>query len=372
MDLFVYGTLLSARLAKAVLGGTPPDPVPGRVAGWSVRTLPGHVVPVVHAEDTGLVQGAILRGLTPEQVRRVCDYEGAFGLHRQEVSVDTTDGAVPAQMFVAPGLVDETAGPWDFQAWQTRHETAHVLTAEELFAQEPALDARGIAHAIEPAEKRAWARVRAAEIPSPAALRHAVEPGDLTLSNPAPPRGEFFRIQAFDVDHRRFDGGRSGTLRREVFLGMEAVLVLPYDPEQNRLVLVEQARMGPAWMRDPNPWTLEPVAGMVDARETPQEAALRETREEAGLTLSRLEPMSAFYPSPGSSTDYFHAYLGLCTVPPEDSYRGGLASENEDLRLHVLSPQDALALIDTGEIKAGPLILMLYWLDRNIARFQGA
>ena len=49
--------------------------------------------------------------------------------------------------------------------------------------------------------------------------------------------------------------------------------------------------MGPFAQDDPAPWILEPVAGMIDAGETPETAALRELREEAGYGARILRPI---------------------------------------------------------------------------------
>ena len=43
---------------------------------------------------------------------------------------------------------------------------------------------------------------------------------------------------------------------------------------------------------------------------------------------------------------------------------GGLEDEHEDLRLHVPPFQKAFDLIASGELTAGPIMLMLLWLDR--------
>ena len=73
-----------------------------------------------------------------------------------------------------------------------------------------------------------------------------------------------------------FGGGQSAPLLREVFVATDAALVLPYDPLRDRVLLVEQFRMGPYGRGDPRPFLLEPVAGRIDAGETPEEAARRE------------------------------------------------------------------------------------------------
>lgn len=84
------------------------------------------------------------------------------------------------------------------------------------------------------------------------------------------------------------------------------MIVLTYDPVHDRVLLVEQFRAGPLARQEENPWRLEPIAGLIDRGETPEEAGLREAHEEAGLTLSRLELVARSYPSPVISTEFFH------------------------------------------------------------------
>ncbi|MCB1833112.1 MAG: hypothetical protein KDH19_06700, partial [Geminicoccaceae bacterium] len=54
----------------------------------------------------------------------------------------------------------------------------------------------------------------------------------------------FFLFEELTLEHRRFDGSWSGPLSREVLHIPRAVCVLPYDPLDNRVVLIEQFRAG--------------------------------------------------------------------------------------------------------------------------------
>ena len=100
-------------------------------------------------------------------------------------------------------------------------------------------------------------------------------------------------------------------------------------------------------------------------------AARREAEEEAGLRLGPLEPMVQVYASPGYSTEFFHCFLGLAELSEFDTSAGGLRSEHEDIRSHVLSFDAAMALVKTGEINTGPLVMMLYWLAAERDRIRG-
>ena len=371
MDLFVFGTLRARALMEAVAGGVVPVPIVATLPDYIVQTLADDVVPHIGPRHGAVAQGVLYRGLDAVQVHHLDLFEGAFGYTLHKVVVTTSAGAHVAQVYLPPMDALAEPGPWSLEHWENKHLAPMLHAVQEVFAHDPLPDQAALRRMWPMIEKRAWAKHRAAtEDLGPATIRYQPQPGDVDLHTSDPPLGGFFRLQGFEVEHRQFDGTRSGDLRREVFLAVDAVMILPYDAKRDRILLVEQIRMGPLLRGDPNPWSLEPIAGMVDARETPLEAGIRESMEEAGLEITQTERMMAFYAAPGGTTDYFTCYLGLCDLPEQNSYTGGLATESEDLRLHTLDFQTAFDLIQTGEINAGPLITMLYWLDRERARLR--
>lgn len=373
MQIFIYGTLQSSALCQAVAGGAPILQVPATLNDYVVLPVAQNVVPLIRAKAGAVTVGAILSGVTPEQLHRLDTYEGAFGYALIDVTVQTDAGPVPVKMYLPPDDIAVGKGDWSLSHWVTEFEPMAVFAVTELFAHVPPLTRDQIARNWAMIEKRAWAKQSARGQGVPATVRHDAAAGDVAVINSAPPQGDFFRIQQMAVQYRQFDGSRSNVLPREVFVGIDAVLVLPYDPKRDRVLLVEQMRMGPVVRQDPNPWVLEPIAGMIDATESPTQSALRESVEEAGLSELDLRHLSSFYPSPGSSTDYFHAYLGVCDLPDDHAKFGGLETESEDLRLHLLSFNRAKTLVATGEINAGPLVMMLCMLgmQRDALRSGG-
>ena len=105
--------------------------------------------------------------------------------------------------------------------------------------------------------------------------------------------------------------------------------------------------------------------GGCEPGESFEDAARREAVEEAGLTIGELLPVANAYPTPGNCTEFFYCYIGICDLPDDLPRLGGLDTEAEDIRLHLLDRERALGLVDSGEITVLPLIMMLYWLDRN-------
>lgn len=368
MDLFVYGTLMSQELMAAVAGPGPLHATAADLDGYLRQPVRNDVVPCIVEKRGATCHGILWRDLTAEQTRRLDAYEGAFGYHLADVTLHVDGQGAQAKCYMPPEWVRAGDGEWSLADWQVEHLAPAILAAQELFAHRPLPDDGALRRMWPMIEARAWSRHRATA--GPATIRHQAGPDDLRIAARRPPQGSFFRLQGVDLTHRRFDGKQSHLLVREAFLGVDAAIVLPYDPARDRVVLVEQFRMGPMMRHDPNPWMLEPVAGIVDARETPQDTAHRETQEEAGLTLRHLEPVSAHYPSPGSSTDFFYCFIGLCDIPQVATYRGGLLDEGEDLRLHPMALDDALTLADTGEVATGPLVLLLNWLARHRDRLR--
>lgn len=170
----------------------------------------------------------------------------------------------------------------------------------------------------------------------------------------------FFRIIRYRLRHRLFGGGTSAVLERELFERGPTVAVLPYDPERDCVVLVEQFRIG-ALEPPGDPWLLEPVAGIVETGEQAPEVARREAVEEAGLELLDLVPVTRFYPSPGGSNELCQAYVARI-----DS-RGaggvfGLAEHGEDIRAHVVPFATALDWLADGRLRVASTIITLQWL----------
>jgi ADP-ribose pyrophosphatase len=179
----------------------------------------------------------------------------------------------------------------------------------------------------------------------------------------------FYRLDRLHLRHRQFAGGMGPQLSRELFVRHDAVCVLPYDPQRDSVVLIEQFRVG-AMDKSANPWLLELVAGLIDKDEEPEEVAHREAEEEADLQLSALWPITQYYPSPGGSDERVYLYLGRCDSEGVGGVHG-LAEEGEDIRVHVWPLEDALQAVKDGRINNAASIIALQWLALNRAEVRG-
>lgn len=179
----------------------------------------------------------------------------------------------------------------------------------------------------------------------------------------------FYSLDRLRLRHLQFSGEMGPTLSRELFIRHDAVCVLPYDPQRDEVVLIEQFRVG-AMGKSASPWLLELVAGLIDTDEQPEQVALREAVEEANLALTSLWPITQYFPSPGGSDERVYLYLGRCNSLGAGGVHG-LAEEGEDIRVHVLSLDAALDAVKDGRINNAASIIALQWLALNRAEVRG-
>jgi len=180
----------------------------------------------------------------------------------------------------------------------------------------------------------------------------------------------YFRIDRYRLRHTLFQGGWSNVIQREVFERGHAVAVLPYDPVRDTVVLIEQFRIGAMAANAPGgPWLLELIAGIIEPGEDPADVARREAAEEAGCTLSAVEPMCDYLVSPGGTSERTRLYWARADLEGVGGIHG-LDEENEDIRVHVIDASDAVAMADDGRVANAAGVIGLYWLARNRERIR--
>ncbi|MBY8160231.1 ADP-ribose diphosphatase [Vibrio fluvialis] len=177
----------------------------------------------------------------------------------------------------------------------------------------------------------------------------------------------FFRMVKYRFKHRLFQGGWSQTIEREMFERGHAAALLPYDPQRDQVVMIEQIRVGA--LEHANPWQLEIVAGIIDRAESAEEVVRREAEEEAGISVNRTEKITSYYPSAGGCSEKLDVYVGEVDASLAHGVHG-LDYEGEDIKVHVMSRRDAYQLVKEGRIENGASIIALQWLELNYGQLQ--
>lgn len=180
----------------------------------------------------------------------------------------------------------------------------------------------------------------------------------------------FFKLSQFNLQHDLFAGGESPVLTRELIDKGNAVAVLPYDPIRDEVVLVEQFRIG-AMEDDTGPWMTEIIAGYQERGETAEEVVYREAMEEAGCEISELESILKCYTSPGGTSEQVQIFIARTDSSNINGIHG-LDEEGEDIKVLVISSQQAFEWLDSGRINSAMPIIALQWFRANRERIRAS
>lgn len=369
VDLFFYGTLRYVPLLELVLGrgGDSLDQQQATLPEHGVYGVKNQPFPALEARAGETATGILVRGLTEEDLAALNFYEGGFEYTLKPITVTLQTGqrAAAEVYFPEPGLWRLEA-PWDLQAWITAWGALTLRAAAEVMSYQGRMTAAEVARSFPSVRRRAaaWLAAQSQDIDPNHDLAR-----DVVVHQHNRAYMNFFAMEEMDLQFRRYDGSLSPVVNRGVAMVGQAAVVLPYDPIRDQVLLVEQFRAATFIAGEKQPWIWEPVAGLIDPGETPQEAAIREAEEEAGLTITKLETVTQAYSSSGSSSEFIHIYVGL-TDFTQISGGGGVAGEHEDLRSEILSYDQLMRGIDDQIYRDMPLVTAALWLSRHRDRLQ--
>ena len=177
----------------------------------------------------------------------------------------------------------------------------------------------------------------------------------------------FFQMVKYRFKHKLFAGGWSDTIEREMFVRGHAAALLPYDPVRDQVVVVEQIRVGA--LEHQSPWQMEIVAGIIDTQESAEQVARREAMEEAGVEIGLVEKVTSYYPSSGGCSERLDVFVGQVDSSLAQGIHG-LEDEGEDIRVHVMSRDQAYQWVQDGTFENGASIIALQWLQLNHQRLR--
>lgn len=174
----------------------------------------------------------------------------------------------------------------------------------------------------------------------------------------------YFKVDEAIVEHSKKDGSVV-ELSRMKLIRPDAVAVLLYNTETDRVILVRQFRYPIADIE----WfdVLEIVAGKMDAGETPEQTAMREVLEETGykITKESLMHLTSMYSSPGYSTEKVHVFVSFADNSMIVGEGGGLETENESIEIVEVDHEKFFKMIDDGKICDSKTIVAAMMLFRS-------
>lgn len=166
-----------------------------------------------------------------------------------------------------------------------------------------------------------------------------------------------YRGKVFDliVDQVAYPSGATGI--REIAHHPGGAVVVPLR-DDGLLILVEQLRY-PLGRR-----LLELPAGKLGPGEDPAVAAARELTEETGWIAGRLEQLTSLFTTPGFCDEELHLFLG--TGLRESPLGPRREAGEQSMTLHLLTPDDALQMVEDGRIRDAKTVAGLLLAERRL------
>jgi nudix-type nucleoside diphosphatase (YffH/AdpP family) len=367
-SIFIFGTLCHAPLF-AVVAGCDLDGRAARLPGQRVVWVKGASYPML-TEGSGA--DGLLVEVDDSALARLDFYEACFDYHLQPVTVTTDSGPVSAMVWRPAQAAGAPGADWSLNDWAAQWGALSTVAATEVIRQIGQTPPQVIGQRFGMIRSRAQSYLNAQSWHRPGLVGHGFTRDDVDIEAIRHPYSGFFCVEESRARFRRFGGGWSAPVERAMWRVSDAVTVLPYDPVRDRILLIEQARFGVLAHGDRHPWLLEPIAGMIDAGETSEAAARRETLEEAGLTLGDLHFISRYYPSPGGIAQGLFSYVGIADLPDDAQSIGGALAEDEDILSHIVDFDMALRLYEGGDMADAPSVISFQWLLLNRDRLRAA
>lgn len=145
---------------------------------------------------------------------------------------------------------------------------------------------------------------------------------------------------------------------REVYDRGNGAAILLYNKEKKTVVLTRQFRLPTYLNGNKTGMMIEVCAGLLD-KDNAEKAVIRETEEETGYRLSKVEKVIETYMSPGSVTEILYLFVGAYDESMKVGNGGGLDAEQENIEVLEYSFDEAYSLIESGEITDAKTIMLL-------------
>lgn len=160
-------------------------------------------------------------------------------------------------------------------------------------------------------------------------------------------------------DYQRKDGTWE-TLNRETYDRGNGAVILLYNRRQKTVILTRQFRFPTYVNGNADGMLIEAPAGLLD-QDNAEEAIRRETAEETGYHIHNPRKVMEVYMSPGSVTEILYFFVAEYDAADRLEDGGGLQDDGEDIDTLEIPLEQALTMIDHGEIKDAKTIMLLQY-----------
>ena len=154
------------------------------------------------------------------------------------------------------------------------------------------------------------------------------------------------------------------TYYREAYDRGNGATILLYNKEQQTVILTKQFRLPTFINGNETGMLIEACAGLLD-KDNAEDCIRRETEEETGYMISDVRKVFEAYMSPGSVTEMLYFFVAEYSKDMKIHEGGGVKHEQENIEVLEMTLQQAMTMIETGEIKDGKTIMLLQYAKLN-------
>jgi GDP-mannose pyrophosphatase NudK len=165
----------------------------------------------------------------------------------------------------------------------------------------------------------------------------------------------WYTLRKITFEHQ-MKNGEWVTQSREAYDRGNGAVILLYNPTQKTIVLTQQFRMPTFLNGNPSGMMIEACAGLLDL-DNPEDCIKRETEEETGYKINKVEKVYEVYMSPGSVTEILYFFIAEYSKDLRVHQGGGV--DNENIEVLEINFFDAMKMVKTGEIKDAKTIMLL-------------
>jgi GDP-mannose pyrophosphatase NudK len=153
-------------------------------------------------------------------------------------------------------------------------------------------------------------------------------------------------------------------LSREAYDRGNGATILLYNTANKSVILTRQFRMPTYINGNANGLLIECCAGLLD-KDNAEDCIRKETEEETGYKVANVKKVFEAYMSPGSVTELLYFFIAEYTKDMKVSNGGGLDEENENIEVLELPFDEALRMMNNGEIRDAKTIMLLQYAQIN-------
>lgn len=163
------------------------------------------------------------------------------------------------------------------------------------------------------------------------------------------------------ITYNFLTNGSWKTLNREAYDRGNGAVILLYNKTLKTVILIKQFRLPTYINGNKTGMLVEACAGLLD-QDNPEDCIRRETEEETGYKITEIKKVFEAYMSPGSVTEILHFFIAEYSKEMKVNGGGGLDHEQENIEVLEIKFDEAMNMIDNGEIKDAKTIMLLQYL----------